>query len=70
MSLPMHSPGCSHVSDKKYHASDHVNGLPKSMAKDIKKLGWFRGMIHGMMKQNPMTRIAEALGEGEFGNAP
>jgi hypothetical protein len=61
-----HGPECCYVSSKEYQASGHVNGAHQLMAKDIKKHGWFWGMIHPMMKQNPTTTIAEALGQGEI----
>jgi hypothetical protein len=40
--------------------------MHKSMANDIKQLGWFWGTIHTMMKLKPKMTIAEALGEGPF----
>jgi hypothetical protein len=62
-----HNPGCSYVSGKEYQVNGHVNSSHKQMANDIKKLGWFWGTIYTMMKSK--TTIAEALGEGVFGNA-
>jgi uncharacterized C2H2 Zn-finger protein len=38
----------------------------KTIARDIKRFGWFWGMIHTIMKEKPDKTIAESLGEDEF----
>jgi hypothetical protein len=36
------------------------------MQQNIYMLGWFWGKIRTMIKAEPLTTIAEALGEGKF----
>jgi hypothetical protein len=61
-----HSPGCTYVSGKEYQVSGHVHSKHKAMANDIKRLGWFWGTMHTMLKAKPDMTIAEALGQGDF----
>jgi hypothetical protein len=61
-----HHPGCSYVSVGSLQVDGHMQTTHESMTKDVKKLGWFWGAIHTMIKGNPRMTIAEALGPGDF----
>jgi hypothetical protein len=61
-----HHPRCSDVNVRRERVEAHIRKKQGEMAKDIKALGWFWGTIHAMIKENPRTTIAEALGRASF----
>jgi hypothetical protein len=61
-----HCPGCEYVSGIPSRVDVHIRRVHKSLDNDIKSIGWFWGPVHAMIKTNPRTSIAEAMGEGAF----
>jgi hypothetical protein len=57
-----HYRGYSYVNGRRVRVEKHIRKKHSEMAKDVKVLGWFWGTIHAMIKVNPWTTIAEALG--------
>jgi hypothetical protein len=57
-----HFLGCEYVSGDGSQVDTYMKKSYESMMKDIEALGWFWGTIHAMIKANPKTTIAEALG--------
>jgi hypothetical protein len=61
-----HYPRCSYVNGRRVRVEKHIRKKHSEMARDIKALGWFWGIIHAMIKANPWTTIAETLGRASF----
>jgi hypothetical protein len=61
-----HHPGCSYFHPSPFAVQHHIEHVHGKMAADIQELGWFWGTIRTIVRINPETTIAAALGEGEL----